>query len=152
MTVYGGSRQILVHGLVFVLVGLIWGLAVPGTPHPRLALGAHVQFVTNGMLFIVMATALLTLPHAVGVGAVRIMLAAVWLTWAMALSEVANSWWGAARTLPIAAHQAGATGGEPWQELVVTLAHMAAAVGLLVAWALLVIGFVKQSATSSPRD
>ena len=151
MSVHGGSRKILIHGLVFVLVGLVWGLAVPGTPHPRLALGAHIQFVTNGLLFIGMATALLALPHGVGVGAIRVMLAAVWLTWAMALSEVANSWWGARQTLPIAAHQAGATGGEPWQELLVTLAHMAAAVGLIVAWGLLVFGFLKQVAPQSTR-
>ena len=91
MSVYGGSRQILIHGMVLVLVGLVWGLAVTGTPHPRLALGAHIQLVTNGMLFIVLATAMLTLPHGVGLKSVRVMVVAAWLTWTMAMSEVANS-------------------------------------------------------------
>lgn len=63
MSVQVGSRGILIHGMLLVLVGLVWGFAVPGTPHPRLALGAHIQFVTNGILFMVLATALLTLPH-----------------------------------------------------------------------------------------
>src|SRR5271156_5822897 len=102
MSVQNGSRQILIHGMVFVLLGLLWGLVVPGTPHPRLALGAHIQFETNGMLFIVLATALLALPHAVGLKSVWVMIAAAWLTWAMALSEVANVWWGTLQTLPIA--------------------------------------------------
>ena len=63
----------------------------------------------------------------------------------MALSEAANAWWGTAKMLPIAASQAGATGGTPLQELVVELTHIAAALGLIVAWSLLVVGFVKQA-------
>ncbi len=152
MGVHEGSRQILIHGMVLVLVGLVWGLVVPGTPHPRLALGAHIQFVTNGMLFIVLATALLALPHSVGLRSVRFMQVAVWLTWAMAMSEVANSWWGTTQTLPIAASQAGATGGEAWQELIVTLAHMGAGLALIIAWSLLVVGFLKRARGPGSSD
>jgi len=144
MSVHSGSRQILIHGLMLVLVGLVWGLAVPNTPYPRLALGAHIQFETNGLLFIALATLLLALPHRVGRLSVRVMLLAVWLTWAMALSEVANAWWGTIQMLPLAAAQAGATGGAPWQEMVVKLAHIGAGLGLIVAWSLLVVGFVKR--------
>ncbi len=145
MSVHGGSRQILIHGMALVLVGLLWGVVVPGTPHPRLALGAHIQFETNGMLFIVLATALLALPHAVGLKSVWVMIAAAWLTWVMALSEVANVWWGTVQTLPIAGSQAGVTGGEAWQELVVKLAHVGAGLGLIVAWSLLLIGFLRNT-------
>src|SRR5277367_269584 len=88
MNIASRLKQILIHGMVLVLVGLLWGLVVPGTPHPRLALGAHIQFETNGMLLIILATALLALPHAVGLKSVWVMIAAAWLTWAMALSEV----------------------------------------------------------------
>jgi hydroxylaminobenzene mutase len=56
---------------MLVLVGLVWGLFVPATPFPRLALGAHVQFVTNGILFIVIATPLLALRTASGGGRSR---------------------------------------------------------------------------------
>ena len=145
MSVHSGSRQILIHGMALVLVGLLWGLVVPATPHPRLALGAHIQFETNGMLFIVLATALLALPHAVGLKSLWVMIAAAWLTWAMALSEVANVWWGTLQTLPIAGSQAGVTGGEAWQELVVKLAHAGAGLGLIVAWSLLLIGFLRKT-------
>jgi hydroxylaminobenzene mutase len=154
MNVQGGSRQILVHGAILVLVGLAWGLVVPATPHPRLALGAHITFVSNGMLFIVLATALLALPHSVGLKSIRVMVLAAWLTWAMALSEVANSWWGTKQTLPIAASQAGVTGAESWQELVVQATHIGAGLALIVAWSLLVVGLVKpaSSAGSNPRN
>jgi hydroxylaminobenzene mutase len=145
MSIHSSSRQILVHGLMLVLVGLVWGLVVPNTPYPRLALGAHIQFETNGLLFIVLATLLLALPHRVGRLSVRVMLLAAWLTWAMALSEVANAWWGTKQMLPIAAAQAGATGGAPWQELVVKLTHIGAGLSLMVAWSLLVVGFVKRA-------
>ena len=145
MSIHSSSRQILVHGLMLVLVGVVWGLVVPNTPYPRLALGAHIQFETNGLLFIVLATLLLALPHRVGRLSVRVMLLAAWLTWAMALSEVANAWWGTKQMLPIAAAQAGATGGAPWQELVVKLTHIGAGLSLIVAWLLLVVGFVKRA-------
>jgi len=152
MSVGTGGRQLLIHGLILVLVGLVWGLFVAGTPHPRLALGAHIQFVTNGMLFIILATALLALPHNVGVKSVWVMLGAAWLTWAMALSEVANAWWGTTQMLSIAAAQAGATQAEPWQELVVKLTHIGAGLALIVAWSLLVIGFLTQAPSSGSAD
>jgi (hydroxyamino)benzene mutase len=149
VNVQGGGRQILIHGAALVLVGLVWGLIVPATPHPRLALGAHIQFISNGMLFVVLATALLALPHGVGPRSVWVMVLAAWLTWAMALSEVANSWWGTTQTLPIAASQAGVRGAESWQELVVRVAHMGAGLALIIAWSLLIAGLLK--AASSAR-
>ena len=143
MNVQRGGRQILIHGAVLVLVGLVWGLIVPATPHPRLALGAHIQFVSNGMLFVVLATVLLALPHRVGPRSVWVMVLAAWLTWAMVLSEVANSWWGTTQTLPIAARQAGVTGASSWQELIVRVTHMGAGLVFIIAWSLLIVGLLK---------
>jgi len=152
MSVQNGSRQILIHGMVFVLLGLLWGLVVPHTPHPRLALGAHIQLETNGLLFIVLATALLALPRAVGPKSIRVLLAAVWLTGAMAASEVANAWWGTAQTLPIAASQAGVSGGQAWQELVVKLAHIGAGLALIIAWSLLILGFLRYKPAAGSKE
>lgn len=152
MNVQKGGQQILIHGIALVLVGLVWGLVIPNTPYPRLALGAHIQFETNGLLFIVLAVLLLKLPHSVGSKSVWVMVLSVWLTWFMALSEAANAWWGTTQMLPIAASQAGATGGERWQELVVTLTHISAGIGLIVAWALLIVGFMKNTDTSGSGD
>lgn len=139
------ARQILIQGMLQILVGLLWGLAVPHTPFPRLALGAHIQFVTSGMLFMLVGLVLLALPHRVGSKSLVVMLITVGLTWLMALSEVANAWWGTVQMLPITAHEAGATGGTPWQEAVVKLAHIAAGLALIVSFVLLMIGFVKKA-------
>jgi hydroxylaminobenzene mutase len=104
MTIQGGGRQLLMHGMVLILVGLVWGLVVPGTPYPRLALG------------------------------------------------LANAWWGTLQPLSIAAGQAGATGGESWQELVLKVTHIGAGLGLIIAWALLVIGFLKDDSSKGVTD
>ena len=148
MTEQSGSRQILFNGLALVLAGLVWGIFVPSTPFPRLALGAHVQFVENGMLLIVLAALLLTLPHNVGHKSIVVMVTTAWLTWAMALSEVANAWWGTRLTLPIAAGQAGASGGAGWQETIITVTHMGAGLMLILAWALLIVGFATRSSSA----
>jgi (hydroxyamino)benzene mutase len=143
VTIQSGGKQILIHGMALILAGLTWGFALPLTPYPRLAVGAHIQFETNGLLFVVLGILLLTRPHSVASRAVWVMLISAWLTWLMALSEVANAWWGANQMLPIAAKQAGALGAEPWQELAVKLCHVPAALGLILSFVLLIVGFAK---------
>ena len=143
MTIQTGGKQILIHGLALVLAGLVWGFAPPLTPYPRLAVGAHIQFETNGLLFVVLGILVLRLPHSAGSGAVRAIVVSAWLTWLMALSEVANAWWGTNQLLPVAAAQAGATGGAPWQEFVVKLCHLPAALGLILSFVLLIIGVAR---------
>lgn len=152
MEIQERSRHILIHGLLLVMAGLLWGFVVPQTPYPRLALGAHIQFVTNGLLIIVMGALLLKFSHNVGSKSVLVMLLAAWLTWPMALSEAANAWWGTTQMLPITAGQAGAKGGAPWQEMVVKLTHITAGLGLVLAWGLLVAGFMRRSASASNLD
>jgi len=146
MSVPNNARRILIHGLALVLAGLAWGLVVPHAPYPRLALVAHVQFESNGMLIIILAMLLLKFPHRVGPRSTFVMLVAAWLTWAMVLSEAANAWWGTTQMLPIAAGQAGARGGTAWQESVIKITHIGAAIALIVAWALLIAGFAKGAA------
>jgi len=149
MNAPGQVKPILIHGMTFILVGLLWGLVVPHTPYPRLALGAHIQFEGSGVLFIVVAILLFKLPHRVGRKSIAVILFAIWLTWCMAISEAANAWWGTVQMLPISAHQAGASGGTAWQELVIKLTHISAGLALIVAWTLLMIGFIKSPATSA---
>ena len=42
--------------------------------------------------------------------------------------------------MPVAARQAGAAGGAPWQELIVKLCHLPAALSLILSFVLLIIG------------
>lgn len=64
MTIQTGGNRILIHGLALILAGLFWGFAPPLTPYPRLAVGAHVQFETNGLLFVVLASCCSSCPTA----------------------------------------------------------------------------------------
>ncbi len=144
MDTRSATQQILLHGLVLILAGLVWGIAVPHTPFPRLALQAHIQFLTNGLLIAVMGILLIKLPHAAGKRSIQAMVLAAWLVWLMAISEAANAWWGANKFLSIAAGQANAAGAEPWQELVIGVTHVSAGLSLIVAWALLVIAFARK--------
>jgi len=138
------SRQILINGLLMVMTGLLWGVAIPHTPFPRLALSAHIQFLTSGIIYLLMAILLHTLPHRVGPRSTIVMLISVYLTWLMATSEAFNSFWGTKQILPIVAAQAGATGATPLQEHIETATHVIAALGLLASWGLLVVGFARR--------
>jgi hydroxylaminobenzene mutase len=97
------------------------------------------------MLFVLLAILLLTVPHTAGGKSLWVIVLSAWLTWLMALSEAANAWWGTNQMLPIAAGQAGAGGGAPWQEVVVKLCHIPAAIGLILSLMLLITGFMKRS-------
>jgi hydroxylaminobenzene mutase len=138
-----------------MLVGLVWGMVIPASPFPRLALGAHIQLTAHGVMFLVAGLVILRLPIVAGSVSARILVAGPWLTWPVMLTEIANAWWGARNTLPIAAEQAGATGAVAWQESVVTVAHVVGAVVLVVYWGVIVAGLFRnpvkgEEATSQP--
>lgn len=138
------SRSNLRQGAVYMLVGLVWGMVIPASPFPRLALGAHLQLTTHGVMFLVAGLVILHLPFAKGGVSAKILIAGPWLTWPVMLTEMANGWWGARKTLPIAAGQAGAVGAEPWQETIVTVAHLIGAVVLIVYWGVIVAGLFRR--------
>ena len=137
------SRSNLRQGAIYMLVGLLWGMVIPASPFPRLALGAHIQLTAHGVMFLVAGLVILHLPKATGRLSATILTAGPWLTWPVLLSEMANGWWGARKTLPIAAGQAGAVGAEPWQETIVTVAHLIGAVVLIVYWGVILSGLFR---------
>ena len=148
------SRSNLRQGAVYMLVGLVWGMVIPASPFPRLALGAHIQLRTHGVMFLVARLVILHLPSPKGGVSAKILIVG-WLTWPVTLTEMANGWWGARKTPPIAAGQAGAVGAEPWQETIVTVAHLIGAVVLIVYWGVIVAGLFRkpvnwERATSQP--
>jgi hydroxylaminobenzene mutase len=137
------SRSNLRQGAVYMLVGLIWGMVVPATPFPRLALTAHIQLTANGIMFLVAGLVILRLPIAKSSMSAKILVAGPWLTWLVMLTEVVNAWWGARNMLPIAAGQAGAVGAQPWQETSVTVAHLLGALVLIVYWGVILAGLFR---------
>jgi (hydroxyamino)benzene mutase len=139
------STYILISGSAMILVGLVGGILVPMAPFPRLALGAHIQFVTNGMLFVIQALVLRSFRPRFGNAAAWIAVVAAFFTWLMALSEAMNSCWGTLQTLPIAGHEAGAQGGTALQEILVKIPHGLAAIALIMSWALLISGLFRRA-------
>ena len=137
------SRSNLRQGAVYMLVGLIWGMVVPATTFPRLALTAHIQLTANGIMFLFAGLVILRLPIAKSSMSAKILVAGPWLTWLVMLSEMANAWWGTRNMLPIAAGQAGAVGAEAWQETAVTVAHLIGALVLIVYWGVIVAGLFR---------
>jgi (hydroxyamino)benzene mutase len=149
------SRSNLRQGAVYMLVGLIWGMVVPATPFPRLALTAHIQLTANGIMFLVAGLIILRLPIAKSGVPAKILVAGPWLTWPVMLTEMVNAWWGARNMLPIAAGQAGAVGAQPWQETSLTVAHLIGALVLIVYWGVILVGLFRspvkgEEATSNP--
>jgi len=138
------SRSNLRQGAAYMMVGLIWGMAVPATSFPRLALGAHLQLTAHGAMFLVAGLVILHLGLGTHGMPRRILIAGPWLTWPVMLTEMANSWWGTRQMLPIAAQQAGAPGAAAWQEGIVTAAHLTGAVVLLVYWGTILFGLFRQ--------
>ncbi|KAK0610658.1 hypothetical protein B0T17DRAFT_476694, partial [Bombardia bombarda] len=150
--------HLLRHGSALIATGLIWGFLVPLTPHPRLALTAHIQFAVEGVMVVAAGLVLnsepfsspdifsdtkntaVTVPHRRRLAdrlsiwqtrVVRYGCAGIWVT---LLSEIANAWWGTRWVLPIA-HAAAGLAGEGqtaavWMERVVQIAHLPFAVVL----------------------
>ena len=137
------SRSNLRQGAVYMLVGLVWGMVIPASPFPRLALGAHIQLTAHGVMFLVAGLVILRLSIVTGSVSAKILVAGPWLTWPVMLTEMANAWWGARNTLPIAAEQAGAAGAVLWQETIVTFAHMVGALVLVLYWGVILAGLFR---------
>ena len=88
------SRSNLRQGAVYMLVGLVWGMMIPASAYPRLALGAHIQLTAHGVMFLVAGLVILHLPIVKSGVSAKILIAGPWLTWPVMLTEMANAWWG----------------------------------------------------------
>lgn len=133
--------RLALNGAGLILAGLICGALIPAAPYPRLMLSAHnAGFTVSGTLSILAAlllnSSLSSIPR-------RPAAVVVWghvSLWVLSFSEVAAAFWGTNQALPLAAAEAGATGGTPWQEMLVTVCHVVPAILLIVAWVILVWG------------
>lgn len=135
------SRYSRSEWALLMLVGLVAGAAIPLVPYPRLMLSVHnAGFTANGLLSMVAAFMLSSSLCSVSPRAASVVIWAHVSLWALSLSEVAAAFWGTTKALPLAAAEAGAPGGAPWQEAIVIICHALPALALIVAWVLLVLG------------
>lgn len=138
------------NGAVMIFVGLLLGVAIPAVPYPRLMLSAHTLFFGAGMLSLFAGVLLQVRFCILGKAGAQFVLFAHVFEWIVCISQVLGSVWGTKKALPLAAGQAGALGGEPWQENLVAICQVVPSVILLASWALLVWGvFVARHAYNS---
>lgn len=138
------------NGAGLMLAGLFCGALIPASRYPRLMLSAHnAGFTVSGTLSMVAAFLLVTRLATVSPGAASVVIWAHVSLWALSLSEVAGAFWGTNKATPLAAAEAEAPGGAPWQERIVILCHAVPALLLMAAWIILVLG-VWRVATAGP--
>jgi hypothetical protein len=129
------------NGAGLMLAGLLSGALISVAPYPRLMLSAHnAGFTVSGTLSIIAALLLSSTLSSIPVRAAWVVIWGHVALWVLSFSEVAAAFWGTNQALPLAAAEAGAPGGAPWQETLVIVCHVVPAILLIVAWAILVWG------------
>ncbi|SRR5579871_238330 len=134
------SVCLALNGALLMVAGLLVGAAVQAVPYPRLMLAAHIGFTGSGTISILAALLLSSSLSSVSNRAAGVIVWCHVLLWPLGFSEIAAAFWGTNQALRIAGAQAGATGGAPWQEGIVTACHAVPALALLIAWLLLTAG------------
>lgn len=146
------AARLVLNGAFLILAGYLCGAAIPHVPHPRIMVAAHsAGFMASGILSILAGLLLQTKLSSLSAGAARIAFFGHLTLWPLSFSEVAAAFWGTNKALAIAGAQAGATGGEPWQETLVIASHAIPALSLMVAWTLLTWG-MRQNLRSPATD
>ena len=131
------ARRLLQLGVALLLLGLIIGLAIPTLAVPRLGVAAHVNAVI-GALFL-LAFGLIWPRLRLGSGSSRL---AFWLApysfFVASLMPLLGGIWGAGATmLPLAA---GAARGSSFQEGVIAVGLITAAIAIITVCGLLLYG------------
>jgi hypothetical protein len=141
MSSHRPAMWLALNGALLMLVGMFVGVAIPFVRYPRLMLSAHnAGFTVSGTLSIVAAFLLGSSLCSISRRAANVVISGHVALWVLSFSEVAAAFWGTNKALPLAAAEAGAHGGAPWQELIVTFCHVFPAILLIVAWVILVWG------------
>lgn len=134
------TRQLLWHGMLLFLLGLLTGLVGQKFTNPRMGLAAHLEGVMNGTFLLAVGAAWREVRLSSRLNAI-----AYWL----ALSGTYGNWafttlaaiFGTAAMTPIAA---GEHVGQRWQEAVVTAGFISTGLAILVAAIILLVGFRRQ--------
>jgi hydroxylaminobenzene mutase len=135
------ARRLLAAGAILFLVGLLSGLAVPVVTNPRMGLAAHLEGVMNGTFLIAVGAVWtrLVLSTRQRTAAAGLLLYGTYANW---LFITLAALLGTSAATPIAgAGHAGA----PWQEDLVTAGLVTVAIAMIVATALLALGFVRRA-------
>jgi hypothetical protein len=96
------ALSLVCSGVCLQLFGLIWGMVVGLTPYPRLALTAHIQFMAEGAMVLLIGLVLLqTSIISISARQCRIVYWGLAGVWVVTVAECVNSFWGTKEFLPI---------------------------------------------------
>jgi (hydroxyamino)benzene mutase len=93
---------LLKSGSILLTSGFLWGIAIPATPFPRIALSTHMNMLQHGLLsiaggLILRQSGLVTLNH----WQIWTVVVAHYYLWILDFVSVLNAWWGTNKTLSL---------------------------------------------------
>jgi (hydroxyamino)benzene mutase len=93
---------LLKSGSIFLATGFFWGVFIPKTPYPRIALSLHLNMIQHGLLSL--AAGLILRDHglvSLSVWQVGLIGFAHFYLWVMDGVSLCNTWWGTNKTLTL---------------------------------------------------
>lgn len=132
----GQNRQLMWHGMLLFLLGLITGLLEQRFTNVRMALSAHLEGVMNGIFLLALGAAWneVRLSHPVKVTAYWTALYGTYANWLVTSIAAA---FGTAADSPITS--AGHS-GQPWQESFVAMGFLTVAIAIIATSVLVLWG------------
>ena len=96
-----GDVNLIKNGTLLVTTSLLWGLAIPKSRYPRVALSAHLNLLQHG--FLTLAAGLLLKTEMVKLEGWQVNMVVIphYLIWYVDFINMCNTWWGASRTLKL---------------------------------------------------
>ena len=138
------QRRLMWHGMFLFLLGLVTGFAESSFPNVRMGLAAHLEGVMNGIFLVALGSAWIKVklsPPAMTTAFWTVLYGA-YANWAMtALAAL----FGTSSLSPLTGTPKG---GQPWQEMVVTVGLLSVGVAIIAATVLLLWGLRRAPATA----
>ena len=129
------SPTLLLSGALMLLKGMLLGLAIHALPYPRLALAAHRQFTTEGIMTMVAGL----IVEKIDVKYATVVVYGHLGLWLQCSSELVAAFLGSFDTLTMATNEAGVPveAKNESAELFIVLMHAIPGTLLIVSWAIL---------------
>jgi (hydroxyamino)benzene mutase len=139
------NRTLLRAGFLLFLLALLTGFAIPAFRNQKMALGAHLTGVMNGLVLIALGFAwgYLALRPAAAKAVKGLFLYSAYANWATTCLAAA---WGTSRLAPL--NGAGFSAA-PWQETIVEVLQVSLALAIVAGAALVVYGLRPAAASAA---
>ena len=140
------NRQLMWHGMLLFLLGLVTGWAEQRFTNVRMGLAAHLEGVMNGT-FLIASGAIWSEVRLSPIAKATAYWSALYGTYGNWLTTTLAAVFGTAASTPIAA---AGRHGQPWQESLVGAAFLSVSIAIAVSVALLVWGL--RAGGSAPQE